>query len=483
MVQSARQRRKLSQVVKPVSADLPQGGLVVPDGIVTSDWPKMRRTCRSDLGVTLDGWQEGMATLLFGRREGGALACTIGGLGASIMRQVGKTYGFAAIFVTLCLYRPGTKLLWTSHHNKTSGETFLAMQAFCQQPLVKRFIKRIYLGSGDEEVRFSNGSRILFGARERGFGIGIPRVDGIMFDEGQILSAKALENLVATMNQSQLGLHLYVGTPPKPGDMCDVFVDMRTKAQSGLSKNLVWIEMGADEDADLDDLAVYAVNPSYPHWTPLESMQRLREVLGPDAFRRQGLGIWPRGVGTRIDLVAWTRLEDRDRPAPARVVVTVVVAPYQVSAALGIAGVPADGKKSRTAVATYSEPGMGWIAAKIAELEAARTVAEVWLCPGEARGASVDLVQIPGLDRYEKMSVPDIAASCTAFQSAIKEAAMTHYGQPALDTGIAAARTRRSGSGETWEEDTAPEVIAAAAALFKWHLSETAPYDVLASVL
>ena len=35
----------------------------------------------------------------------------------------------------------------------------------------------LYTGSGDEEVRFTNGSRILFGARERGFGRGIAGVE------------------------------------------------------------------------------------------------------------------------------------------------------------------------------------------------------------------------------------------------------------------------------------------------------------------
>lgn len=488
-MRTARQKRKLSEVTKPVSADMPTGGLVMPEGIKTSDWPRMRRTCNRELGVVLDGWQDGVATLLLSRREDKVIACTVGGFGGSIMRQVGKTYGFAAIYTTICLERPGTKFLWTSHHNKTSAETFLSMQSFCEQPLVKRFIRKIYLGSGDEEVVFSNGSRILFGARERGFGIGIPKVDGIMFDEAQILSPKALENLLATMNQSRLGLHVYIGTPPKPGDNCEVFVDMRTKALSGLSKNLVWVEIGAALDADLDDPDVYMVNPSFPHWTPLESMLRLREKLGADAFRRQGLGIWPSGVGARIDLAKWVTLEDKAAPAPQRIVITVAVAPYHTSAALGIAGAVPGGK---TVVAVYSEAGMGWIAAKVRELQKSRSVAEVWLCPGEARGASVDLT-VDGLGTFEKLPVTDVAASCTAFQSGItaaaaaraagKEATMAHYGQPELDTSIAEARTRRGSSGETWDEGTPPEVVAAASAFYRWGISATAPYNVLDSVL
>jgi hypothetical protein len=79
--------------------------------------------------------------------------------------------------------------------------------------------RQVFTGSGDEEIRFHNGSRILFGARERGFGRGIPGVDILIFDEAQILSDRALSNMLATMNTSRFGLQLYIGTPPKPEDM------------------------------------------------------------------------------------------------------------------------------------------------------------------------------------------------------------------------------------------------------------------------
>jgi hypothetical protein len=68
-----------------------------------------------------------------------------------------------------------------------------------------RTSRQVFTGSGDEEIRFHNGSRILFGARERGFGRGIPGVDILIFDEAQILSDRALSNMLATMNTSRSG--------------------------------------------------------------------------------------------------------------------------------------------------------------------------------------------------------------------------------------------------------------------------------------
>src|SRR5674476_1592859 len=103
---------------------------------------------------------------------------------------------------------PGLLVIWTANHLKTSGETFLALQGLASRRRVAPFIKYVHTGSGGEEIAFHNGSRILFGARERGFGRGIPGVDVLIFDEAQILSVKALANMLATLNTSPFGLQM-----------------------------------------------------------------------------------------------------------------------------------------------------------------------------------------------------------------------------------------------------------------------------------
>jgi hypothetical protein len=481
-----RSTRPLSEVTKH---------LVQPAGMVSSDWVGrgggLRRVCRRELGVTFDGWQDGAAQLALARRSDGTLAATVGGVGMSVMRQVGKTFMFAAIDVTLCISRPGTKLLWTSHHLTTSGETFLQMQAFCQRPQVDRYIDKIYLGSGDEEVRFHNKSRIIFGARERGFGIGIPRVDGILFDEAQILSAKALENMLATMNQSTLGLHVYCGTPPKPGDQCEQFVAMRNEALSGEATELVWIEIGAEPDVDVDKHETFLVNPSYPEHTPLVSMLRLRKKLGTDAFRRQGLGIWETDLSTVFDLVAWVNLENAKAKQPPKVTLVVHVSPYRATATIAVAGngslTKADppGTGLRRTLVMVNCLDVGEVAAKVAQLKAGRDIVEVALTDGEARGLQADLTKA-GIE-FVKMTPGEIAASCTAFQAGVTKGTVEHVGQRELDVAVANARTRRSGNAETWDQDPLAvdvgTLVAAAAAFQRWGMQEIPPeYDVLQSV-
>ena len=122
-------------------------------------------------------------------------------MGLSLPRQVGKTYLVGALVFALCVNTPGLLVIWSAHHARTHGERSCrcGVRAAVKS---RRSLKQVFTGSGDEEIRFHNGSRILFGARERGFGRGIPGVDVLIFDEAQILSDRAMANMLATMNTS-----------------------------------------------------------------------------------------------------------------------------------------------------------------------------------------------------------------------------------------------------------------------------------------
>lgn len=284
--------------------------LVVPEDIVSTGWPAVRKTCVDKLGAEFDPWQDGAGRVILAKRADGNLASMIDGVGMSLPRQVGKTHLIGYMVFALCVNMPGLLVIWTAHHSATSTETFLSMQGFAKRGKIVPHVKQVFTGSGDEEVRFHNGSRILFGAREHGFGRGIAGVDVLIFDEAQILSDKAMSNMLATMNTSKFGLQLYIGTPPKPEDRSETFKRMRREAIGGTLVDGAWIEFGADADADGDDRAQWRkMNPSYPKRTPVQSLQRLKRKLSPDDWRREGMGIWDDDQeGSRlISEDVWTR--------------------------------------------------------------------------------------------------------------------------------------------------------------------------------
>jgi phage terminase large subunit-like protein len=278
---------KLSDVARHV---------VAPKGVVSTGWPAVEAKCR-ELGISFRPWQPDVGRLILAKREDGKYAATIGGTGLSIPRQVGKTFLVGAIVFALCLLRPNLTVIWTAHRLRTAEETFGKMQAFAKRKRIAPHILKIVLGSGDEAIVFRNGSRILFGARERGFGRGFDEVDVLIFDEAQILTESALDDMIPATNQSRQAtsaLLLFMGTPPKPKDPVRSSLRMRSEALAGEDDDTGWVEFGADPGFTPTPLPAplgartgsRSRRPTrrIPEDTPREAILRMRKKLGPDSF-------------------------------------------------------------------------------------------------------------------------------------------------------------------------------------------------------
>ena len=274
--------RPLSEVARHV---------IAPTGIKSTSWPKIRDTCRR-LGWGFDGWQDGAGRLTMSKRSDGSYAADT--IVFSIPRQVGKTYLIACIIFALCLIEPGIKVIWTAHRKTTAGETFRQFEGMARWPKVAPHIRQVFRGKGDEQIIFDNGSTIEFGARESGFGRGRSDVDVLVFDEGQILSDDALENMGATQNVAKNPLTFVMGTPPRPKDDGEFFTLLRQEALDGESEGTLYIEMSADRGADPMDREQWRkANPSFPHRTSERALLRLRKKLrNADSWNREALGIW-----------------------------------------------------------------------------------------------------------------------------------------------------------------------------------------------
>lgn len=266
--------------------------VIAPEGVTSTAWPAVRRKC-AQLGLGFDAWQDGLGRLILAKRADGQYAADTAVV--SIPRQVGKTYLVGAIVFALCLLIPGLTVVWTAHRFKTAREVFGTMQGFAVRKAIAPHVAKVLRGAGDESIVFRNGSRIMFGARERGFGRGFAAVDILVFDEGQILGEAAMDDMTPATNVAKNPLILIVGTPPKPTDPGEVFTMLRQEAIDGTSTDTLYVELSADEDADpLDRDQWRKANPSYPHRTPERAMLRMRKNLTADSFKREALGIWDR---------------------------------------------------------------------------------------------------------------------------------------------------------------------------------------------
>lgn len=285
--------------------------VILPEGITSTAWPTVSRQL-TKMNTPLDEWQRGLCKAILGKRSNGQYACGIGGAVISIPRQSGKTYTIGALVFALCLANPGMLVLWSAHRARTHNETFKTMSNMAERKEISPFIERVLTGSGTEAVEFANGSRVLFGARENGFGRGFAKVDIVVLDEGQILTESAMEDMVPATNAAPNGLVIMMGTPPRPRDPGEVFINRRNDALSGDDPDVLYVEFSAEKDADPNDRRQWAVaNPSYPHRTSETAILRMRKLLGSiDSFLREGLGIWDEAAlaAKAVDYASWEKL-------------------------------------------------------------------------------------------------------------------------------------------------------------------------------
>lgn len=386
------------------------------------------------MAISFDGWQQGAAQLILGCDGNGRYVSTIGGVTISIPRQVGKTFTIGSLLVAMCLEFPGLRVVWTSHHLRTTTNTFRAMQRMVNRPRVAGKVAHIRLANGEQEISFTNTSIIMFGARERGFGVGIDAIDVLVCDEAQRLRSTALADMLPTTNQAKHihgALTFFIGTPPRPENDGDEFLARRTKALEGRLTNGIYIEMSADDNGDLNDPKQWErANPSYPHRTPHEAMLRLRENLNNEGdWRREAMGVWDKtSSGSRfISAADWTATE-------------VTGAPTEGVRAFGVA-FSIDGSRVSLAGAlrhesgVYVEPiealsgateaGVALMSAWLAERW--RTVAEIHIAGPDAK-VMYDALREAGVpERVVKaVTTPDYFAACSSLVDGIRDRTLTH---------------------------------------------------------
>lgn len=424
--------------------------LVLPVGIVSTGWPAVRDTCRG-FGVEFDPWQDGAGRVILAKRADGSYACGIGGVVISIPRQVGKTFLIGAIVFALCLLRPGLTVLWTAHRLRTAAETFAKMQTFARRKKVKPHVAKIILGSGVEEIRFHNGSRVLFGARERGFGRGFDGVDIEVFDEAQILTENAIDDMVPATNTAANPLLLFVGTPPKPSDPAEVFRAKRDAALAGEEEDGAYIEMSADPGCDPNDRAQWAkANPSYPGRTNDAAMLRMKKNLTLDSFIREALGIWDDNKARSvIDPDDWAALAVDAAPAEGTPSYGVKFSPDGEEVAVSVALRPPEGPVHLEGVFARSMAGgTGWLEDWLAERwrKAGRIVVD-----GRAHaGAFVSALEKRGVRRVVRPTVDQVISAHSLLLGAVADRTITNVADEATDASIAGAGRRQIGKAGGW---------------------------------
>lgn len=435
----ASNERPLSDVARHV---------VAPEGIAATEWPSVFKTC-ARLGWGFDRWQYDSGRLILAKRADGTYAADTTCI--SIPRQVGKTYLIACIIFALCLLHPGLTVIWTAHRKTTARETFDQFDGMAQRPKVAAHIRQVLHGKGDEAIHFNNNSRILFGARESGFGRGFAGVDILVCDEGQILPESTLEDLGATQNTAPNPLFFVMGTPPRPKDPGEFFTLLRQEALDGESDSTLYIETSADRGTDpMDPAQLRKANPSYPHRTTHRALLRLRKKLkNDDAWNREARGIWDE-FAVHKPIVTKARWDDLQDVGPESGVKPNALAvdmshDREISvSACWLEGSSAHGEEVWAGADT--DAAVEWIVARAGQN-----------IPVVIDSYSPAASMVPALRaRKVKVNVTtsvDMSKACGMWFDFATSGRMTHAGQESIDLAVAAAKKRPIGTAGGWGWD------------------------------
>ncbi len=148
---------KLSEVARHI---------VMPSGIVTQHVPQGQQARpKHAASATRTRWQQGLLTLILGRRADGTFAASVGGVVLSILPPDRQDLHRLHLVVILCTLIPNLTVIWTAHHNVPNSNTFDHVRTLVRNPRAHRIPRPLRpaptacaAGNGMQEITFSFGN-------------------------------------------------------------------------------------------------------------------------------------------------------------------------------------------------------------------------------------------------------------------------------------------------------------------------------------
>lgn len=419
-------------------------------------------------------WQENVLRGWLGVNADGLWAA--GTCGLSVPRQNGKTLGVTEARSNYGMLVKNELVLYTSHLQKTSTETFEDMANFFDSRRLRKYVKTIRTALGREAIILKSGAQIKFLARTRNGGRG-QHCDLLIFDEAQELTDEQQASFLPTQAASANPQTIYTGTPPDENAPGSVFRRIRDKASSG-ADGMAWAEWSVDQVGDVTDRQRwYRTNPSLGLLILESSVEKEANDMAPDKFARERLGWWmPAGsqIDHVIDKAIWDQRRVDEPPEPHLVCAGVKFGTDRATLAYCIR--PKTGSCYIEWVDTRSlNEGVGWLAQWLDTRR--NTIATVAIDGRSGTGALTTRLHDMGFPKPAVIlpGSSDMATANAMLPDAVNTGTLTHYGQDELTmSATMSARRRIGGDGFGFEDhDTADSTLIEACALAHWQARTT----------
>ena len=254
-------------------------------------------------GYTLDEWQRLVTAAWLGKDRTGAYNVAQAGL--SCARQNGKNLClYSRVFYGLVIN--GERILWTAHQVRTVKKAFLFLAAMFEDtkhPDIKKLVKKIRYGVGEESIELKNGGLIEFASRSRQAARGFDGISLVIIDEAQEASEESIQAVMAVLSASKTGTRqiIYTGTPPYVGCDGEVFRRFRESCINAAGKGEqianAWHEWSLAGESiqgiDLSDRRLwYECNPALGYRLTEEFTAEEYKTLTAIGFAQERLGFW-----------------------------------------------------------------------------------------------------------------------------------------------------------------------------------------------
>lgn len=415
-------------------------------------------------GITALDWQAWWITSAMQQRADG-LWVSLENY-AEVARQNGKG-GLLEVRQLAGLFLLRRELqIHTAHEFKTAYEHFRRLVDLVEsRDDLRRRVKRVRTGAGDQAIEMLDGCRIRFMARSGSSGRGFS-ADDVYLDEAQHLTFPMLGAILPALSARPNPQLFLTGSAPLATS--EVSHSLRRRVQEGDEPRLFGAVWGNDEGVDVDDdEALARANPSLGVLIDYEFAEAERRAMAPAEYLRERLGVAEMPVDNRaaikVTLEAWSACGEQPehwsqaRVAEGQPVVLAVSAPTdRSSASVVMAGYRADGLVHIEELGFDADgarlAGVSWLKDALPKIVSSWGAGLVTIVvdPKDPAASVVAEVEARLGEKLQRVTLERFGAACVDFVDMIHERRVRHRGEFVFAEAVAGLRVRTIGDGGLW---------------------------------
>jgi hypothetical protein len=373
---------------------------------------------------------------------------------ATLPRQSGKTTLELAVLVHRCRTWARSRALYSAQdriHARAKWEDD-HVATLDRSPFAGEY--RVRYQRGDEAIRWHNGSR--HGITAPGEKVGHSDVlDLAVVDEAWGLEESRLEQglspTMITRPQPQLWVVSTAGTH-RSAYLRGKVERGRERVNANRGSGVAYFEWAAPVGADPADPATWwSCMPALGHTVTEARIAAEFERLELADFCRAYLNWWPGEIPADwlvISEADWRALADADSSPVDPVAFAADVTPDRAAAAIGVAGLRADGLEHAEVI--DHRPGTSWVAPRLVDLVSKWQPCAVVVDDTGPAGSLIAPLEAAGVEVIKPTTKARAAADSGFYDAVTDSRSLRYVPRPGLDAAVAGAATRPLGDSWAW---------------------------------